>query len=196
LRDFWRRWHVSLSEWLRDNVYVPLGGNRHGVARTAANLLLTMLLGGLWHGAAWHFVAWGAWHGAGLAALRRVGSAGGAAGRPRSGGLVAGIGRAATLLFVLGGWVLFRATDLGVAGRMLAALATPTAPEWFREAAVNLAWFGLPMLALDLAQRRAGCPEWGARLGFVGRTLVQGPMLFAVAAYWRREGSPFIYFQF
>ncbi|WP_322759717.1 MBOAT family O-acyltransferase, partial [Frankia sp. Cr2] len=71
LREFWRRWHITLSRWLRDYVYVPLGGNRHGPRRTYANLMITMILGGLWHGAAWTFVIWGALHGAGLAAERR-----------------------------------------------------------------------------------------------------------------------------
>jgi alginate O-acetyltransferase complex protein AlgI len=63
--DFWRRWHISLSTWLRDYLYVPLGGNRHGERRTYVNLMITMLLGGLWHGASWTFVVWGGLHGAG-----------------------------------------------------------------------------------------------------------------------------------
>src|SRR5918992_5685877 len=71
IQDFWRRWHMTLSRWLRDYVYIPLGGNRRGVRRTAWNILLTMLLGGLWHGAAWTFVFWGAFHG-GLLALHRL----------------------------------------------------------------------------------------------------------------------------
>jgi alginate O-acetyltransferase complex protein AlgI len=71
--DFWRRWHISLSEWLRDYLYVTLGGNRGGTARTYRNLMLTMLLGGLWHGAAWHFVLWGAYHGLLLIAARALG---------------------------------------------------------------------------------------------------------------------------
>src|SRR5688572_13937202 len=66
IREFWQRWHISLSTWLRDYLYISLGGNRRGAARTYANLFITMLLGGLWHGAAWNFVLWGAWHGAGL----------------------------------------------------------------------------------------------------------------------------------
>ena len=73
ITEFWRRWHISLSTWLRDYLYVPLGGNRKGVERTYVNLLLTMLLGGLWHGAAWNFVVWGAYHGLLLAFERAVG---------------------------------------------------------------------------------------------------------------------------
>ena len=70
LQDFWRRWHISLSTWLRDYLYIPLGGNRDGEAKTYRNLMLTMLLGGLWHGANWTFVVWGGIHGAGLAVER------------------------------------------------------------------------------------------------------------------------------
>jgi alginate O-acetyltransferase complex protein AlgI len=70
ITEVWRRWHISLSTWLRDYLYIPLGGNRKGVARTYINLFLTMLLGGLWHGANWTFILWGAWHGGLLAAER------------------------------------------------------------------------------------------------------------------------------
>jgi len=70
IREFWQRWHISLSTWLRDYLYISLGGNRRGEIRTYVNLFLTMLLGGLWHGAAWNFVLWGAWHGAGLVVYR------------------------------------------------------------------------------------------------------------------------------
>jgi D-alanyl-lipoteichoic acid acyltransferase DltB (MBOAT superfamily) len=79
LRDFWRRWHITLSRWLRDYVYIPLGGSRRGPRRTQLNLLVTMVLGGLWHGAAWTFVLWGAVHGGGLAAERLLEQ-----GRPRA----------------------------------------------------------------------------------------------------------------
>jgi alginate O-acetyltransferase complex protein AlgI len=71
IRDFWHRWHISLSQWLRDYLYIPLGGNRISPARTEINLLTTMALGGLWHGAAWTFVAWGLLHGGALAVSRR-----------------------------------------------------------------------------------------------------------------------------
>ena len=73
ITEFWRRWHISLSTWLREYLYIPLGGNRHGAGRTYVNLMLTMLLGGLWHGASWTFVAWGALHGGALAVHRAVG---------------------------------------------------------------------------------------------------------------------------
>jgi alginate O-acetyltransferase complex protein AlgI len=117
--DFWRRWHISLSSWLRDYLYIPLGGNRKGPSRTMLNLFATMLLGGLWHGASWTFVVWGAYHGA-LLAVQRMIPAGWA--RPAS----KPIGAVLTFLLVCVGWVLFRAQTLTDAGTILRGLAVPT----------------------------------------------------------------------
>ncbi len=117
LRDFWRRWHMTLSRWLRDYLYVPLGGNRRGRLLTYRNLLLTMLLGGLWHGAAWTFVVWGGIHGLGLAVERALGWA------PRSRGAV-WLGRLLTFHVVCFGWIFFRADSFGRAGQVLERLFT------------------------------------------------------------------------
>ena len=114
IRAFWRRWHITLSRFLRDYVYVPLGGNRAVPCRQALNVALTMLLGGLWHGAAWTFVAWGGLHGLALAAN----NAWNRAGRR----MTPVLGWALTTLFVLGGWVLFRSPDFATAARMFAGL--------------------------------------------------------------------------
>lgn len=111
ITEFWQRWHISLSQWLRDYLYIPLGGNRKGVSRTYVNLFLTMLLGGFWHGAAWTFFIWGAWHG-GVLALERL--LGGKSGTPYPKLLAWPI----TMLAVIIGWVLFRATSLENAGAM------------------------------------------------------------------------------
>ena len=100
ISEFWRRWHISLSGWLRDYLYIPLGGNRRGPGRTYVNLLLTMLLGGLWHGASWTFVAWGALHGLGLALHKRFSD-----GVTRPGLLRRMVSWAATFTFVLVTWV-------------------------------------------------------------------------------------------
>lgn len=116
LSDFWRRWHISLSTWFRDYLYIPLGGNRHSAPRTYLNLALVFLLCGLWHGAAWTFLAWGAWHGLLLIAER-----GGL--ERRLSALPAALAQAYTLLCVMIGWVLFRADDLPHAGRYLMAMA-------------------------------------------------------------------------
>ncbi len=122
--EFWRRWHMTLSRFLRDYLYIPLGGNRHGRLRRYANLMLTMMLGGLWHGAAWTFVIWGALHGIYLAinhgwsALRtRLGFAG------RSHPLTRGLARVTTFAAVLVAWVFFRAPDLPAAVAILRAMA-------------------------------------------------------------------------
>jgi alginate O-acetyltransferase complex protein AlgI len=111
--DFWRRWHISLSSWLRDYLYIPLGGNRHHRWR---NLMLTMLLGGLWHGASWTFVAWGGYHGALLAGQHALGLT-----RPAQ-GAVKWLARAVTFYLVLLGWVLFRAATFRGALEVLRAM--------------------------------------------------------------------------
>jgi alginate O-acetyltransferase complex protein AlgI len=123
ITDFWRRWHISLSSWLRDYLYVPLGGSRRGERRTYINLALVMLLGGLWHGAAWSFVAWGALHGLLLAAERLRGRRGLFAGLPRP------LRVGGTFFLVLVSWVFFRAADLPAAGRFLAAMSGMAEPQ-------------------------------------------------------------------
>ncbi len=114
LRDFWRRWHISLSNFLRDYLYIPLGGSRHGAARYVLATLITMGLCGLWHGAGWTYVAWGLWHGIGLIVCRGWQQFA----RP----LPALAGWAITMLFVLAGWVVFRATGFVSAGSILGSL--------------------------------------------------------------------------
>jgi D-alanyl-lipoteichoic acid acyltransferase DltB (MBOAT superfamily) len=130
--DFWQRWHISLSSWFRDYVYIPLGGNRKGGARTIINLLLTMLIAGLWHGASWNFVLWGAFHGILLVGYRLT---------PGLSQLEAakGFGRLPAIVlmfaFTLVGWALFRSADLAAFGNWFTALAnwdSTTAPEWVR----------------------------------------------------------------
>lgn len=113
ITEFWHRWHISLSTCLRDYLYVPLGGNRKGPVRTYVNLFVTMLLGGLWHGAAWNFLIWGSFHGVLLAVERMRGKA------ALYGRLPAPLRVAATFLLVLVSWVFFRAADLPAAARYL-----------------------------------------------------------------------------
>jgi D-alanyl-lipoteichoic acid acyltransferase DltB (MBOAT superfamily) len=126
IAEFWRRWHMTLSRFLRDYLYIPLGGNRRGRLRQQANLMVTMLLGGLWHGAGWTFLAWGGLHGAYLAihhGWRRWRDRAGGPARPRAGLLRSAAGWLATFLAVVIAWVFFRATDLGAAMSMLRAMA-------------------------------------------------------------------------
>jgi alginate O-acetyltransferase complex protein AlgI len=126
LSEFWRRWHMTLSRFLRDYLYIPLGGNRRGEFRRYVNLLVTMTLGGLWHGAAWTFVLWGLFHGTGLAIQHgwQAFWSKNCPNRPTwwPAGLSTWGGRALTLLFVMVGWVLFRSADLPTARHVLAAM--------------------------------------------------------------------------
>ncbi|MGZ4333508.1 MAG: MBOAT family O-acyltransferase [Gaiellaceae bacterium] len=117
LQDFWRRWHMTLSRWLRDYLYIPLGGNRKGRILTYRNLLLTMLLGGLWHGAAWTFVVWGGVHGVGLAIERATGW------RPHT-RAQQWLGRVLTFHVVCFAWIFFRADSFSRAGDVIVRLFT------------------------------------------------------------------------
>jgi D-alanyl-lipoteichoic acid acyltransferase DltB (MBOAT superfamily) len=110
LRDFWRRWHITLSSWLRDYLYISLGGNRQGKLRESLSVMITMLLGGLWHGANWTFLAWGGWHGLALLGERAL---------VRSRSIPKWISAPITFLVVAVGWVCFRADSIGQAFRVL-----------------------------------------------------------------------------
>jgi alginate O-acetyltransferase complex protein AlgI len=142
ITEFWRRWHISLSTWLRDYLYVPLGGNRHGTFNTYRNLFLTMLLGGFWHGANWTFLIWGAWHGTWLAIERALGV-------KAAPTLFNPLKWAFTLLLVMLGWVIFRAENLDVAGRMYAALFSFS--DWHLSELTLASITGLQMVTLVLA---------------------------------------------
>jgi D-alanyl-lipoteichoic acid acyltransferase DltB (MBOAT superfamily) len=120
--EFWRRWHITLSRFLRDYLYFPLGGNRQGRARAAVNVMITMLLGGLWHGAGWTFVAWGGLHGLYIVAHRLLHRSGGFERLIPAPALRQAVGQCITLLLVVIAWVFFRAANFGAAGTMLAGM--------------------------------------------------------------------------
>jgi alginate O-acetyltransferase complex protein AlgI len=167
ISDFWRRWHMTLSRFLRDYLYIPLGGNRLGPARRSANLVATMLLGGLWHGAAWTFVAWGALHGLYLLAnhawngyAARVEAATGR--RPSLG---APLARALTLLAVLVAWVFFAAPSFAAAGAVLGGMFG------LRELAPDVTW---ALLAAGLAEGPAGLARAIAAAGLRSEALSLG----------------------
>jgi len=120
IRDFWRRWHITLGKWFRDYLYIPLGGNRRGIVQTCVNLSIVCTLCGLWHGASWTFVLWGVYHGVFLV-IERLGGLGG-----RSGGKFVILRRGVTLLIVIIGWVLFRSETLTDAVEYLRTMATLT----------------------------------------------------------------------
>jgi alginate O-acetyltransferase complex protein AlgI len=116
--DFWRRWHITLSNWFRDYLYFPLGGNRRGAVITYRNLMIVFLATGIWHGANWTFLLWGMWHGAWLVIERMLGL------REVQGAVL--LRRAATLCIVMGGWILFRAVDVQQAADLYATLGDLT----------------------------------------------------------------------
>ncbi len=190
--EFWHRWHISLSSWLRDYLYIPLGGSRQGPWRTHVNLMLTMLLGGLWHGASWTFVAWGAWHGLALSAHRFLGERGWLALLP--GWLRLHGGRAVTLLVVLLGWVLFRAPDFPSALAMARGMFVPTQGfTWL----FPFAFLAIALVALGHALALTRWKRW-LDLSLENRlTPFLTCLLLWLAIAFRSEGfQPFIYFQF
>ena len=147
LQDFWRRWNVTLSRWLRDYLYLPLGGNRTGRWRTGVNIMATMLLGGLWHGAGWTFVIWGAMHGAGLVTERVLGL-NRIRGAARAGWFVA------TQLWVTFAWVFFRAPDLHRALAFVSAMFDLSPSSFVIHPAIRLgAGFGLGALVHQAYER-------------------------------------------
>jgi D-alanyl-lipoteichoic acid acyltransferase DltB (MBOAT superfamily) len=196
VQDFWRRWHISLSTWLRDYLYIPLGGNRKGPVRTYLNLLATMLLGGLWHGANWTFVAWGGLHGVALAATRAFERSRGTDPRSVRSTLSSVVGVLLTFHFVCATWIFFRADTFRGATRMFSQLTTlstfhPNLP--LSVVAVLLVGLGSHFVPErwyeSMSRRFSGMPA-----------LAQGAALSAVAVVVRRmesaEAVPFVYFQF
>lgn len=195
MSGFWRRWHMTLSTWLRDYVYIPLGGSRFGEASTYRNLLITMLLGGLWHGAAWTFVLWGVWHGVVLALERAItGINRSERIRQRSAGLVAFGGWCWMSGCVLFGWTLFRSQSILSFTNLWQSLLDPSP---------RLLWLPpFPLIALSILmlehlvwmtpQRdwlqldpRSRCTPW--LVGFA---------LAAIALFAPLHAKPFVYFQF
>jgi alginate O-acetyltransferase complex protein AlgI len=204
LSDFWTRWHISLSSWLRDYLYIPLGGNRGGPRQTARNLMITMLLGGLWHGAAWTFVAWGALHGAALIAQRRLAPAGDWIARlPGGGPLRDALGWLLTMGVVVVGWVLFRAQSLSDAAITLARLTDTESLTWANAGARLTLAKGAALILLFTVAEGLGA-RWGAR-GWVERDTPYAPLLtatfvaltlIAIALLGSFKSASFIYFQF
>jgi D-alanyl-lipoteichoic acid acyltransferase DltB (MBOAT superfamily) len=188
VREFWRRWHMTLSRYLRDFLYIPLGGSRGGPWRTASNLMITMLLGGLWHGAAWGFVLWGGLHGAALVVEH--------AWRGRGPRLPTVLAWGATFLFVCLAWIPFRAPDLTTAWAFAERLVTP-GPSTLLTPGVAVAVLGilalqlLPAKPLDAIRERLQALDPLA-LGFGLAVTVA----LVAASVPGNAVPPFIYFRF
>jgi D-alanyl-lipoteichoic acid acyltransferase DltB (MBOAT superfamily) len=193
--EFWARWHISLSTWLRDYLYIPLGGNRLSPLLTYRNLMLTMLLGGLWHGAAWTFVAWGLFHGLILVIYRLAGADAALARVPASG--PAGIalhGAAMALMFLLAmlSWIFFRAGDFADAWTMIAGFWT-IQPSWSLERVLFLI---APLVIIEAATRFSGrIQPWTDTPLFLRFNLVLF-LVYASVFLGSTEGQNFIYFDF
>jgi alginate O-acetyltransferase complex protein AlgI len=188
IAEFWRRWHMSLSFWLRDYVYIPLGGSRGTALAVARNLVVTMLLGGLWHGAAWTFVLWGLYHGGLLAGHSALSSRGWV---PRSRPLAVTV----TFLSVVVGWVLFRARSLAQAGMMLATMFGLRQGEGGFLNVADTGWV-LVVLASALGITFLAPNSWQLRFPRTRvAAVVLAALLFACLLRFAQP-APFVYFQF
>ena len=190
IRDFWRRWHISLSTWLRDYLYIPLGGNRISPRRTMVNQCIVFALCGLWHGATWNFVIWGLWHGLGLTFERLGGFA-----LPRS------LGNLYVWLFVLVGWVFFRSPDLPYALNYLNIMfcGNPAhnlydfLPGWDCLTISNALFL---LLGMVLAYPIRWCSFHFLEAKPAGALFLAGFFLATYAFAMTSTFSPFIYFRF
>jgi alginate O-acetyltransferase complex protein AlgI len=195
LTEFWRRWHISLSFWLRDYLYIPLGGSHWGAFRTYRNIMLTMVLGGLWHGASWTFVIWGAIHGTVLVAERAL------RGRP----VRAMLGRPLAMsnipyiLFTFGvvtfAWVFFRADSVSTAFEILGRIGTAASGAIPVEMAI-LPVLALTTLTLDLVERRGITARTLVKAPVAAQGLAYGMVIVALFVFSGTQQVPFIYFQF
>jgi alginate O-acetyltransferase complex protein AlgI len=194
ITEFWRRWHISLSTWLRDYLYVPLGGNRKGPVRTYVNLFLVMLLGGLWHGASWNFVMWGGLHGAFLAFERMQGKT------APYWRLPAPARVAITFVVVLITWVFFRAADLPAAGRYLSfmfGLADVPANAQLLAGIVYQPYYLLTFAAAAVVTWT--CPQtwdWSRTITAPKAVAVAAAFVAAAVMLTTQAFNPFIYFIF
>lgn len=199
IAEFWRRWHISLSSWLRDYLYIPLGGSRHGSARTYVNLLIVMGLGGLWHGASWNFALWGLYHGALLCAHRLWRSClAGTHWQARiDHPLVAPPAIAVTFILVTLGWVPFRAPDLASTVATLKALWVVPDIRFLAEHP-GLVLIALGSLAWCLLDRDRRVQDWLVqRASWQLAAACGGLAAVALEVFARVDARiPFVYFQF
>jgi alginate O-acetyltransferase complex protein AlgI len=183
--DFWRRWHISLSSCLRDYVYIPFGGNRHGELKAYRNLMLTMLIGGLWHGANWTFVVWGAYHGMLLAVHRRFAAQWDAA--PKV------VRQLFMFVLAIVGWVFFRATTFSMAATIIHTMFTPTIgtlvaqPQFAAIVILISAWWA--MIGPNVF-------EMPHRFTVRQRAIATVAFAVSLALIMGTRNSPFLYFQF
>ena len=197
--EFWQRWHISLSTWLRDYLYIPLGGNRLGESKTYRNLMITMILGGLWHGAAWNFVLWGFYQGAILCLYRLVLGDRKADPHPfRSHPLRSILSLAVFFSITCYGWLLFRAGSFGQIATFTRVLLTENGPLSLSMARPTLsALAGLLILAVfELMEYRAGDRQYYRSWPRPIRGALYAVMIFILSMGLSNAPAQFIYFQF
>jgi len=194
ITEFWRRWHISLSSWLRDYLYLPLGGNRKGKLRTYINLYLVMLLGGLWHGASWNFVIWGALHGSVLSIERAFGKDALYRRLPES------VKIALTFGIVLISWVFFRARTISEAFAYLGGMFAHTAPTAQARLAMELAYKPYSILTFILAAfiiwTAPQTWDFTKKLNPIRCAAVVAALWISIALLYTQSFNPFIYFIF
>ncbi len=194
ITDFWRRWHISLSTFLRDYLYIPLGGNRKGPLRTYVNLILVMLLGGLWHGASWTFVAWGGYHGSLLAFERYLGKRSAYQRWPRP------VRVAATFVLVLISWVLFRSANLHEARNYLGAMLGNGASGFGMRLLPALLYTRGALLIMAIGAVVVAWPiqahEWSREVTWTKAILLQPLFCASLGTMFSQSFNPFLYFQF
>lgn len=195
IHEFWRRWHISLTSWFRDYVYIPLGGNRHGKFKTARNTIAVFLVSGLWHGAAFTYLLWGAWHG--ILMLPRI-VAGKKAGGRKGGIFKSALGMGLTFLLVMVGWVIFRAESVGDAFGYIGAMFGAYVPAPAIIGKVALVWV-VVLVMLEFLSRGKETPLAYSPKGIWSRRWVRWAgcvvMLLATLLF-AGQSQEFIYFKF
>lgn len=197
---FWRNWHISLSTWLRDYLYIPLGGNRGSTAKTNRNLMITMALGGLWHGAAWTFVLWGVYQGAVLVIARAITDWARKRGVEVPSGLTWPRLALGLLMFLVTcyGWLIFRAASVTQIGRFTRLLVTDLTPSasTLSSLVVPLLFIVGPLLPVHIYQARHGSESAPTELSPALRYALYGAVVYLVLLFGDFGGTQFIYFQF
>lgn len=201
IADFWHRWHISLSTWLRDYLYISLGGNRRGKIRTYLNLFITMVLGGLWHGASWNFVLWGSFHGVALAAHKFWRNVTGKKQNQNSHGIRKFFAVVITFHFVCFCWIFFRNSSFEASLTMLSQIFTNFTPGLLGQL-VDGYWKVFALMAIGYLLHFApdnwqnACCNGVIRLPFLGKAFLLIALIYLVIQIKSSEIQPFIYFQF
>lgn len=199
--DFWHRWHISLSSWLRDYLYISLGGNRKGKIRTYINLILTMLLGGLWHGASWNFVVWGGLHGVALALHKFFRNLLGRPKQYRSRRVRKFFAVVLTFHFVCFCWIFFRNSTFEASVTMIRQIFTAFHPELLEQLLTGY-WKVFALMGVGFLLHfcpdswQNACSRGMVRMPLIAQALIMIALIYLVIQVKSSDIQPFIYFQF